>query len=84
MSSPRTGLTETAAVREPLSQHPRSGSMARRTNNRRERYRGTAAEREERIEQIQREIQAGSYEDEEKLRAAMDQMIDRLLDRVQR
>ena len=42
------------------------------------------AERERRVEKIREEVRKGTYDDDEKLRLALDRMIDRLLERSKR
>jgi len=42
------------------------------------------AERHRRVEEVRREVADGSYDDDEKLRLALDRMIDRILERSKR
>jgi anti-sigma28 factor (negative regulator of flagellin synthesis) len=42
---------------------------------------GVTAARQSRVEAIRQEVEQGTYDDEQKLRIALDRMIDRLLER---
>ena len=46
--------------------------------------RGVADARQSRVEAIRQEVEQGTYDDEQKLRVALDRMIDRLLERSKR
>ena len=58
--------------------------MARRSQPKRHSPRPTPAERKRRTRKVQAEVQQGTYDDAEKLRLALDRMIDRLLERSKR
>jgi anti-sigma28 factor (negative regulator of flagellin synthesis) len=45
---------------------------------------GVADARRSRVEAIRQEVEQGTYDDEQKLRIALDRMIDRLLERSKR
>jgi anti-sigma28 factor (negative regulator of flagellin synthesis) len=45
---------------------------------------GVADARQSRVEAIRQEVEQGTYDDEQKLRVALDRMIDRLLERSKR
>ena len=62
----------------------RGSPMAKKTGTKGSPRRKRDPERERGLEAIRREIRQGTYEDDDKLRLALDRMIDRLLERSKR
>lgn len=58
--------------------------MAKKPGARRPARRRRSAERQARLDAIREQIRRGAYKDDDKLRIALDRMIDRLLERTKR